>query len=70
MLLDTLNKVLIMLFFLSAFNVVRHVYFLIQTWVSSTEETPVKYKLKSKSIFLLGVSLAYILTSIFTGIKL
>lgn len=31
MLLDTLNKILIVLFFLSCLNVIRHTYFFIQT---------------------------------------
>jgi hypothetical protein len=33
-------------------------------------QEPVKYKLSSKSLFLLGASIAYILMTIFTGIKL
>jgi hypothetical protein len=70
MLLDTLNKLLMVLFFMSLLNTVRHTYYFIQTWFTSTEETPVKYKITSKSLLLLGVSIAYILTTIFTGIKL
>jgi len=52
------------------FNSVRHTYYFIQAWVTSTNEEPVKYKISDKSLFLLGVSIAYILTTIFTGIKL
>lgn len=70
MLLDILNKILIILFFLSTLNVIRHTYFFIQTWFISTNEEQVKYILKSKSIFLLGLSIAYILTVISTGIKI
>lgn len=70
MLIDTLNKLLMVLFFMSLLNTVRHMYYFIQTWFTSTEETPVKYKITSKSLLLLGVSIAYILTTIFTGIKL
>lgn len=70
MLLDTLNKLLIVLFFMSCLNTIRHAYYFIQTWFTSTEEIPVKYRLTNKSLFLLGVSIAYILTTIFTGIKI
>jgi hypothetical protein len=70
MLLDTLNKLLIVLFFMSCLNTARHVYYLFQTWFTSTEEYPIKYKITDKSLFLLGVSIAYILTAIITGIKL
>lgn len=70
MLLQILNKVLVMLFFLSTTNIVRHIYFFIQTLMSSTEENQLKYKLKDKSLFLLAASIAFVLMSIFTGIKL
>jgi hypothetical protein len=70
MLLDTLNKLLIVLFFMSCLNTTRHAYYFIQTWFTSTEEIPVKYKITDKSLFLLGVSIAYILTAILTGIKI
>lgn len=70
MLLDTLNKILFVLFFLSCLNVVRHAYFFIQTWFLSTDEQQVKYIISSKSIFLLGVSISYILTVILTGLQI
>jgi Sec-independent protein secretion pathway component TatC len=70
MLLDTLNKILMVAFFLSCLNTIRHVYYFIQAWATSTEEVQVKYKITSKSLFLLGVSIAYILTTLFTGIKI
>ncbi len=70
MLLDTLNKLLILLFFMGCLNTARHAYYFIQTWFTSTEEAPVKYRISNKALFLLGVSIAYILTSIFTGVKI
>ena len=51
-------------------NTVRHMYYFIQTWFTSTDEIPRKYNLTNKSLFLLGLSLAYTLTVIFTGIKI
>ncbi len=70
MLQDTLNKLLILLFFMASLNTARHTYYFIQTWFTSTEEAPVKYRTSNKALFLLGVSIAYILTSIFTGVKI
>ena len=70
MLMDILNKILMILFFLSLFNTVRHVYYFIQTWFTTTEEAPVKYKLTNTSLVLLGISISYILTSFVTGIKI
>jgi len=68
--LEAINKFLMLLFFLAALNTLRHIYYFIQTWVTSTDEEPVKYKLSGKSLFLLGVSISYILTTIYTGIKI
>jgi hypothetical protein len=70
MLMDALNRVLMVLFFLSCLNTVRHLYYFIQTWVVSNEENLVKYRLDNKALFLLGVSVSYILTVIFKGINL
>ena len=70
MLINVFDRILIILFFMAFFNSVRHTYYFIQAWVTSTNEEPVKYKISDKSLFLLGVSIAYMLTTIFTGIKL
>jgi len=70
MLIVLLNKFLIALFFLSCLVVIRHGYYFIQAFMTSTEEIPVKYKLSSWSLFFLGTSISYILTVIFTGFKI
>jgi hypothetical protein len=70
MLIDILNKFLMVLFFVSCLNTIRHTYYFIQAWFTSTDDEPVKYTISNKSLFLLGVSIAYIITSIFTGIKI
>jgi len=70
MLMDTLNRILMVLFFMSCLNAGRHLYYFIQTMVISNEENIVKYKLDKKSLFLLGVSVSYILTVILKGINL
>lgn len=70
MVLDIINKVLITLFVLSCLNSVRHTYYFIQAWVKSISETPTKYRLSNSSLILLGVSMAYMITSIITGITI
>ena len=60
MLIEILNKVIVLIFFLSSLNTLRHLYYFIQSFVASTEETPVKYKLSKSSLILLGISISYI----------
>lgn len=70
MLLDISNKILLIIFFLSILNMVRHVYYFIQAWVKSETDEPRKYILSKTSLLLLGMSMAYILMTIFNGIFL
>jgi hypothetical protein len=70
MLLNVINKILMVLFCMALLNSIRHTYYFIQAWFLSTQEEPVKYKISSKSLFLLGASIAYLITAIFTGINL
>lgn len=70
MLIDVVNKILIMVFFMSLLNTFRHIYYFIQALFTSTPEVPVKYKISNKSLFLLGTSMAYLLMTLFTGVKL
>ena len=65
MLIDILNKIFIVLFFLSSLNVIRHSYFIIQSWVLKD-----RYILSNKSLFLLGISLSYIISGIIYGITI
>lgn len=62
---DILNKVLFVLFFLSTTNVIRNLFFLIRS-VRSSE----RFVMGRKSLFLFGMSISYILMTIFTGITL
>ena len=70
MLIEIVNKILILMFFLSCLTTIRHAYYFAQAFLTSTEEQPIKYRLSSTSLFYLGVSIAYILSVIFTGIKI
>lgn len=69
MLIDILNKVSVMLLMLSIINVIRHLFFVIGSFIKADEENPQKYRLYPRELWLLGLSIAYILTTIFTGIK-
>jgi hypothetical protein len=55
---------------MASLNAVRHGYFFIQGWITSTEEVPVKYRVNPISLLVLGVSIGYMITVLFTGIKL
>jgi hypothetical protein len=68
MILEILNKILTLSFF-SRLTTFRHGYYFIQTYLSSTDE-PVKYRLSNRALLLLGISIAYLFTVIFTGVKL
>jgi|688.fasta_scaffold941250_2 hypothetical protein len=70
MLADILNKILVVIFFMSCLNVLRHVYYFIQAFVMSNEETPIKYRLSSTALIFLGLSVSYILSVLLTGIML
>lgn len=70
MIIVIINKILMTLFFMSLLNTLRHLYFFIQTYIQSNEENPIKYKLNDKSLFLLSISIGFILTVIFNGIIL
>jgi hypothetical protein len=65
-----LNKLFMFLFFVSLLNSIRHAYYFIQAIVSSTEEQQLKYVISKTSLILLGLSIGYILSVIFTGIKI
>jgi hypothetical protein len=55
---------------LACLNVVRHAYYFIQAVVTSTEEEPKKYKMPKLQLNLLGISIAYILSVLITGITI
>lgn len=70
MLIEIINKVLMVLFFTATINAVRHGYYFLQAVLNTDKENPVKYVLNKVDSILLLISIAYILTAIFTGIKL
>jgi hypothetical protein len=66
MLTDILNKILLILFLMSTFNVIRHLYYFVQAWVKSDSDNPVRYILSNKSLYVLSISLAYVIAVILT----
>ena len=70
MILDILNKLLMILFFLSCVNIIRHGYYFIQAYSKVETEEVERYKLDKLPLFLLGMPIAMVLTSIFSGIIL
>ena len=61
-----LNKVLLVIFILSVLNCLKHEWNIIN---GLREEVPNKYKISTSERFLLGLSLAYIISVIFTGLQ-
>lgn len=57
-----------MLLVLSVLNVLRHSYFFIQAFIMTRRGEPSRYSTDSKQLLIFGISLAFIITSIFTGI--
>lgn len=70
MLVDIINRILMTCFFMSCLTTLRHGYYFIQAFLTSTDETPVKYRVSKTSLLFLCVSIAYILSVIFVGIKI
>ena len=62
--LELLYDFYMLVFFMSLLNVVRHGYYLVQAWIASTEEQPIKYRMENKSLWILTFSLAYVITTI------
>lgn len=70
MILIIVNKILMTLFFMSCLTTIRHAYYFLQAYFTSTEEEPIKYKVSTSSLILLCASIGFILSTIFTGITI
>jgi hypothetical protein len=62
------NKVLYVLFFMSILNILRH------TWkvfmILRNDDVPNKYELSKQELIFLGLSIAYLFTTVFTKITI
>jgi hypothetical protein len=65
MVIDGLNKILLLLFILSSLNVVRHTFFVIRFYMDKK-----RFSLGRTSLILLGLSISYIIVGIIEGIKI
>lgn len=63
-----LNKVYSLIFVLSVLNIVMNSYKFLRAWVASDSEETVPYKITNKSVLFIGLSLSYLIASLFTGI--
>ena len=63
-----LNKVLFVLFFLSILNVLKHGFEIIRRVIQ--QDIPEKYVLDKTQLVLLGLSISFIITSVFTGVEI
>ena len=66
MIIEIINKMLIMLLFMSIINVVRHVFYISLLLIKNEG----KYILKNEELRLLAISIAYILMTIVNGVKI
>ena len=62
-----LNKILIVLFLMCLLNCLKHIW---NMTIRLREELPSKYQVTKSERFLLGFSISYIITTVFTGIIL
>jgi hypothetical protein len=70
MILEILNKLLVVSFILSLLTILRHGYYFIQAFITSTEENQKTYRIDKLKLLILGISISYVITSLFTGIKI
>ena len=63
-----LNKFLILLLFLSVLNVLKEIISFIWNWVG--KDTPERWLIGGKDLFILGISFSYVLLCIFNGVTL
>jgi hypothetical protein len=65
-----LNKILVILFVFAWVNILRHGFFTFLAWKRNADEKQDEYVISQRGLFLLGLSIAYVVTSIITGINL
>lgn len=63
-----LNKVLFTIFFISFLNIIRHGWKIVMKLMD--DGTPNKYELTKTELIFLGLSIAYLISTIFIGIKI
>ena len=64
-----INKVLLVLFWLSVSNVIRNLFFVLQSWIKSKTDSPKKLTISQPGLLLLGLAISYIMMTIQNGIE-
>jgi len=62
-----LNKVFYLTFFMSTLNILNHAWGVVKRL---REDLPDKYELSKMELIFLGLSISFVLTTMFTGIEL
>jgi len=62
------NKVLYVLFFMSILNILRHAWKVFM--ILKNDDVPNKYELSKQELIFLGLSIAYLFTTVFTKITI
>ena len=70
MLLAILDKVLMVIFILSLLNIIRTSFFLIGSFLKSNSEVPEKFRLEKTELRVLGLSIAYVIGVMITGLHI
>jgi len=70
MMLLILNKILVTIFILSCLNIIRQGFFFIKALLRVNKENFQPFILSPKAIWLLGLSIGFVIMGIFTGITL
>jgi hypothetical protein len=53
---------------MSSLNIVRHFYYFAQAWIKADSDNPEKYKISVSSLWVLSISIAYIIASLINGV--
>ncbi len=61
-----IHKLLLLLFILSILNIISNIWLVMDTYRKSPEN-PIKHKISNKSLVLLGISISYFFTILFSG---
>lgn len=57
-----------MVLVMACLNTFRHAYYFIQAWLKSDSESPEKYKVSNKSLWILSIAIGYIISTIIYGV--
>ena len=68
MLISLINKLILMILAMACLNVFRHAYYFIQAWLKSDSESPEKYKVSNKSLWVLSIAIGYVVSTIVYGV--